>query len=259
LPRKSLESDRRRRIELASAVLRRFRIVDREELGQLILSGKPLTEASIASVLNRTVSLPAGIPPEFIAKSILTALRENTSAAGDDCPDPKHLASIKPGKQDAKKYERYVEQALTAIFKYQLSKPKAQQPLHSGLKVIDITFNNAAENGFFTELHRKFGIPCPYVTFELKNYGDDVGNPEFDQLAGRLSDQRGRFGVLVCRSVANRRSAIERANRQLADNQNVIVLLDDTDLMALINYRLEGDEEAINNLMADKLRELHFS
>lgn len=76
---------------------------------------------------------------------------------------------------------------------------------------------------------------------ECKNYGKDVGNPEFDQIAMRFSPDRGQLGLLVCRSFEDKEKALERARVIAADRHGFVIVLDDDDLERLVNdYEAAG-------------------
>ena len=69
---------------------------------------------------------------------------------------------------------------------------------------------------------------------ECKNYSEDIGNAEFDQLAGRFSNIRGRVGLLVCREFDNKQRALARAKDTATDGRGYILAIDDKDLSQLV-------------------------
>jgi hypothetical protein len=74
-------------------------------------------------------------------------------------------------------------------------------------------------------------ISCPFVFVECKNYTSDPANPELDQLSGRFSVNRGRFGILVSRSFTNRALFIQRCNDTYRDNRGLIIPLEDREMI----------------------------
>jgi len=139
---------------------------------------------------------------------------------------------VPPGKKDATAYERAVEKLLTALFYPSLTYPQRQKPLNQGRKVLDLMFNNTANEGFFAWLSKHY--PAPYVFVECKNYTEDVKNPELDQLSGRFSPSRGKFGILVCRAVSNRGKIDAMCRDTAKDGRGYMVVLDDADLSVLV-------------------------
>lgn len=143
------------------------------------------------------------------------------------------LLSLNQGSKNAKKYEKAVQDLLTALFYPWLSYPEPQKRIHNGRKVIDITFTNIAQDGFFEWV--KSHYPAPYIFIECKNYSTDIENPELDQMAGRFSPSRGKVGIIICRKITNREK-IEKSCRDTAnDDRGFIIVLDDEDIKKLVD------------------------
>lgn len=158
---------------------------------------------------------------------------------------------IPTGEDHSHPYELAIEQLLTALFYPNLVHPRSQSKIHEGRKRIDITYTNVLMgNGFFSWLGDHY--PAPNVFIECKNYGKEVGNPELDQLAGRFSPSRGKFGVLVCRNFKNKGLFLKRCKDTVNDNRGYIIPLDDSDLRELIELRKNDD----NNRMFQKMKSL---
>lgn len=154
------------------------------------------------------------------------------------CPKPDwdkllgDVISIPTGKPDAYRYEDKVEALLSALFYPNLTNPIPQQNIHDGRKRIDIQYTNMASQGFFKWLASHY--PTPHVFFECKNYGNEIGNPELDQIAGRFSPSRGQFGIIVCRQFKNKDRFIQRCKDTCNDKRGYIIPLDDEDLKLLV-------------------------
>jgi hypothetical protein len=163
------------------------------------------------------------------------------------------LRAIPPGIENAEVYHRLTAYAIARIFKGSLKEMKLKVPIARGVKEIDTVFANCATQGFFHNLQQQ--ISSPYPMFEMKNYSHDPENDQFDQLNGRFNDQRGHFGVLVCRR-AEREAAIDRCKTFL--NNNYVIYLTDSDLVELLQFRRDNDEDSINELMDTRLRAVLF-
>jgi hypothetical protein len=166
------------------------------------------------------------------------------------------LNRIPVGHEGAHKYHKFILGALETIFYPNLRKPEKEQRLHAGRKRVDIVFDNVGNQGFFADLRIRHRIKCPYVFFECKNYSEDPGNPEFDQLTGRFSKLRGEFGILVCRKITNRHKTLQHSRDPLNDGRGYVLVLDDSDIEALLRMRARQDFAGVNNYMGDLYRRL---
>lgn len=171
------------------------------------------------------------------------------------------LNSIPSGKKDSnapEKYHRAASVIISRLFRNDLTDMEIKQDMDKGKKVLDTVFRNNAERGFFKDLSEKFNIKCPYIIVEAKNYKYDPSNNEFDQLAGRLKDNIGKFGILVCRKIDNQKVVQERCESYLDDGKKYVIVLTDEDLLELISLAKEDGQEGINSLMHKKIRPLIF-
>lgn len=150
----------------------------------------------------------------------------------------KKVSDLQPGKRDAYKYEEAITDLLTALFYPVLVNPEVNTPIHDGLKRVDITFTNYARSGFFEWLARHYS--CSHVFIECKNFGEELGNPEIDQIAMRFSKGRGQFGIVVCRKIENHPLLLKRCKAAANDGHGYVVVIDDEDLSNLINDAEEG-------------------
>ncbi|MEQ8322095.1 MAG: hypothetical protein RH946_17680 [Rhodospirillales bacterium] len=162
--------------------------------------------------------------------------KQIADAQGTEPPEwEKLLAAVtelEPGKRHAYQYEDAIVDLLYALFYPVLVDPETQTPIHDGLKRVDITFTNYALSGFFEWLARHY--PSPYVFIECKNFGNEIGNPEIDQMAMRLAKRRGRFGLVVCRKIDDPEKMLKRCQAVAKDDHGFIIVLDDDDLKQLV-------------------------
>ena len=142
-----------------------------------------------------------------------------------------------PGPDQAGKYHLAVEALLSTIFYPALVFPKRESKLHEGRKRLDIQYINKATSGFFNWLHAVHKTPSATVVVECKNYGSELGNPEFDQLTGRFAPQRGQIGFLCYRGFGNKVDVIRRCRDAALDRRGYVIALDDDDLAKLVADR----------------------
>lgn len=166
------------------------------------------------------------------------------------------IANIKTGNMDATNFHKIIYDSLIYIFSKRISNPKAEVKINEGRKRIDIVFSNSGATGFFHDLNSLHHIQSPKIFIECKNYGNEIGNPEIDQLQGRFSSHRGNFGIVVCRSIKNKRELLLRCQDVLHDRQGYVIVLDDNDIGSLIKFREKEEEDKIDNYMNRKLDEL---
>lgn len=150
---------------------------------------------------------------------------------------------INPGRETATEYHQAVQALLTPLFYPALSMPMREVPINAGRKRIDIAFANIATAGFFAWLRMNYEAAT--VIIECKNYKDDIANAELDQLAGRFSPNRGRFGLLMSRSFKDKALFVARCRDTANDGHGFIIPLDDDDLRLLVETRKnDGDPHA---------------
>jgi len=147
------------------------------------------------------------------------------------------VIAVEPGAEGATDYHRAIEALLQALFYSALVNPVRESHLHAGRKRIDIKFTNAARDGFFWRVHQHHGVPAGYIVVECKNYREDIGNSELDQLAGRFSPTRGKLGLLIYRRAVDRDTCIQRCKDAFHDDRGWILPLDDSDLGLLVEER----------------------
>lgn len=164
------------------------------------------------------------------------------------------VLDINPGKAGADKYHAAVERLLTPLFQPSLSFPQKEFNIHSGRKRIDIKYANSATSGFFHWVATSH--PAMHVFVECKNYTGDPTNPELDQLSGRFSPSRGKFGLLLCRSFKNKNLFIQRCKDTANDARGFIIALDDQDLTKLVELRKNGDTNGLFEFLQVRFTEL---
>ena len=157
------------------------------------------------------------------------------------------------GKGDAKRFHRLSARILSRVFDNQLGNLKIEQEVEEGIGRIDIVFENKMEEGFFKRLQNQ--INCPLISVECKNYQKEIENPDFDQLSARLKDKRGLFGILVCRGVKDKKKVLRQCKSKLDKGEHIIVL-EDKDLQNLVESKLYGEPEDIDEYISDKHNEV---
>lgn len=145
------------------------------------------------------------------------------------------LKELKVGKVDCRKYESIVVKILTRLFSPMLSDPHRYVQTVDRREVIDITFYNSANHGFWFDIKNKYGNVV--IVFELKNM-TDLGNEEYFQISARLNEKNGKFGILISRDKDN--LDIQRAYRRYNNEGKVILNLTDDDIINMLASIKDG-------------------
>ena len=153
------------------------------------------------------------------------------------------LKKIPVGNKSATDYHRHVFGLLEVVFSPTLNYPRIEAEIDQGRKRVDIIFTNAGKDGFFSWLNRVRGVPCAYIFIECKNYSDDLGNPELDQLLGRFNASNGKFGFIMNRKFTDKKLFIQRCRDAALKGRGHVIAIDDADLAKLLKCKLKGQSE----------------
>ena len=168
------------------------------------------------------------------------------------------LRAIQAGGDHASAYHSLMTGILEFVFFPSLLYPKKEQEIHQGRKRIDIIMNNGARSGIFAILHEVRKLPSAYVAFECKNYSTEIANPELDQLAGRFAVNRGKVGFLCCRTFEDRRLLIERCRDTFQDDRGLILPLDDSAILALLDQIRCGHRSNVDSILTALVDEVYL-
>lgn len=95
-----------------------------------------------------------------------------------------------------------------------------------------------------------------YVPVECKNYTDDLENPEFDQLAGRLGGGKGMIGIILCRDLIDGDKARKRCIDEYVDNKKIIITFTDTEIIELLKSFLVEGQIKLNQVLHEKTKSI---
>lgn len=166
------------------------------------------------------------------------------------------LKKIPAGRDAANRYHNFTMGALTFLLYPSLICSVKEAEINQGRKRLDIRYTNAAISPFF---HRILSAPqtrALTVVVECKNYTDDIGNEELDQLAGRFNDVRGWFGMILCRAVDDEPKLLARCLDLARDRHGFIIPITDDDLDNMLSFVESGDRRPIDGFLSGKLDRL---
>ena len=159
------------------------------------------------------------------------------------------LRSIPAGGEHADKFHNLMIGVIEFLFYPHLVYPRKEHEIHDGRKRIDITYTNASNNGFFKNIHSLHNITAVFIMVECKNYSSDPANPELDQMSGRFSPNRGRFGMLIARTFNNKEKFIKRCQDTCRDGRGFILPIVDEDIEFMLNLIKNGKRESIDGYL----------
>lgn len=169
------------------------------------------------------------------------------------------LKNIDVGTKNATRYHKFIRDILELLFYPHLVNPTIEEKIHDGRKRIDIVMDNNSKDGFFYKVQEINKIFCPYIYIECKNYSSDVANSELDQLSGRFSTYRGKFGILMARNVENESRLIKRCQDTYKDGRGLIIPLLDKDVIKMLEYIKDDDECGIDKYLENIKRKIVLS
>lgn len=159
------------------------------------------------------------------------------------------LETINFGKEDENKFQDFCIGALEFIFYPDFIEPKKEERIHEGRKRIDITYINRADFGFFANVRTAPNIMANKIIVECKNYNHDVKNPEIDQLSGRFSPTRGKFGIMLARKFDDKDLFIKRCQDTLNDDRGLVIPIVDEDIIKMLTLIENNEKDRIQQYL----------
>ena len=159
------------------------------------------------------------------------------------------LAAIKrlpTGIQEAndKKYERELSRLLASAFYPRLDFAQTQSRTDSGVQIRDLLFYNNRSIPILDELFTKYD--CRQIVMEMKNV-KQIERDHINQLNRYLTDQFGRFGVLLTRNPLP--AAMFKNTVDLwAGQRRCIIALSDEDIELIVTLFESKQREPIDVL-----------
>lgn len=165
------------------------------------------------------------------------------------------LSNTESGGTSATGYHHLMAVILEFVFYPSITSPIIEKEIHTGRKRIDIVYDNSATDGFFNNIVNIKQIPASHIIVECKNYTNEVGNPELDQISGRFNLYN-KFGIITFRNYQDIKQFILRCNDTCKDGRGFIIPLCDEDIINLLGMRGNNKYDEINNFMSKRLSEI---
>lgn len=168
----------------------------------------------------------------------------------------KDLEKINTGKSDANKFHSAVFQLVQFTFDWCLENFEIEYETNGRRARVDVIADNYANGGLFRDFRQQLNANS--VPIECKNYKNDLGNNEFNQITQRLGQKSSKFGMLFCRQVENWQEMLAHLTDRWLRQGVLILLFDDKDLVQLVNARLDRNFQQIEGLLRQKRRAVEF-
>lgn len=166
------------------------------------------------------------------------------------------LKHIKPGRTQASQYHRTVLELIKFVFDWCLTNFDIEFECFEGRGRIDIISDNYAPGGIFGGFKQELNGST--IPIECKNYSNDIGNAEYNQLASRLGTKTSRIGFLVCRTIADEANMMKHLGDRWLRQDKVMLVFDDQLIIDLVNLRLQRDFKEIQRYISTMVRAVKY-
>jgi hypothetical protein len=166
------------------------------------------------------------------------------------------LTKTPAGRSYATDYQNVVFELLVFVFDWCLENFEKEYPVDQNRGRIDIICDNYATGGLFKDLRDQ--LYANSIPIECKNYNDNLGNNEFNQLADRLSPETGLLGFLFCRRIKKREDISYHVSDRYMRHKKCILVFDDQHLQDLVEMRRHQDYRRIESLLRKMIRDVRY-
>lgn len=145
----------------------------------------------------------------------------------------KTICKLSTGKTDNadKKYEREISRLFASLMYPHLDFAEDQCRVESGAQIRDLIFYNNVSHPFLKQIYETYD--CKQIVFEMKNV-KEISRDHINQLNRYLSNQFGRFGIIVTRNPLSKR-IFKNTIDLWAGQRKCIICLSDEDVRLMVN------------------------
>jgi hypothetical protein len=141
----------------------------------------------------------------------------------------KKLPTGKEGDAD-KTYEKAVGELFPSLLYPYLDFAQVQARTDSGVSIRDLIFYNSRKHPFLAELLNDYG--SRQITMEMKNV-EKIGREHIDQINRYLTDELGKFGILITRHPL-KRAEFTRTIDLWSGQRKAIIAVTDADIEQMV-------------------------
>ena len=164
------------------------------------------------------------------------------------------LDNIKKGREDAKKYEKFMEMLIKEMFLNDLNLFVAQNRTEDGLNVFDMIckIKNNIDDEFFSTIENFFN--SKYILFEFKNYRELIKQGEICTTEKYLFNTALRNVAIIITRKGIDKNGQKMIRGILRESGKLIIVLNDEDIKAMIE--LYENNERVSIILSQKLDEI---
>ncbi|HVB58378.1 MAG TPA: hypothetical protein VNE63_18390 [Candidatus Acidoferrales bacterium] len=176
----------------------------------------------------RTSGLISDVPASFSTITYRSKLEELSA----------ELATLPTGKGTAKQFEEVIGDVIRLCFFRSLHNVEAKVRTIDGTVIRDWIASNRAAAGFWAIIRDKYS--ATQVIWECKNYAD-LKADDFHQCLYYMTEQTGRFMIMVCRSQEPLpQHFFNHVKRVFASSNGVVLILRESDIKTFLRQALNG-------------------
>lgn len=145
------------------------------------------------------------------------------------------LMSIKPGKNDWSRYQKYIANSMGYLFSPPLGKPLYELADTNKINRRDIILPNYSENGFWQFLRDNYF--AHYIVIDAKNLAKNIEKKDVLQVSNYLKKfGTGLFGMLISRNKPHSNAILTQREHWIVDNK-LILFLQDEDIIQMLTMK----------------------
>ncbi len=178
----------------------------------------------------RTSGLITEVPESFSTSSYRAKLEELSE----------ELSTLPMGRNSARQFEDLTGEVIRLCFFRSLSNVQPRSRDVSGTTIRDWVASNRAPAGFWAIVREKYA--ATQVLWECKNY-EELKADDFQQVAYYISEQAGRFAIIVCRSSSPvPQHVFDHVRRVYQQTKGLVLVLRESDTKTFLRQALNGKE-----------------
>ena len=192
------------------------------------------------------------------SENVVADILDGTSFVGYGASLAVTLKQIKPGREEARKFEEVIRPIIEYLFYEDFTKAgfDIQHEIEDGMQRIDIKAEWRDASELRTAIVQNMGLKSSFIPIECKNYSQEIGNTEYGQIVLRFDQRYRQVGMLFCRKVKSRKDVMHHCHHILTAHNYLVTVFDDDDIVSMLEYADQGDFEKIRAMVRERIEEV---